>query len=115
MSFQGVIVIGTMYARIVDSHKLACLYADGKLQPGDVSRQESVIGTTFEASFTIDAPHRDRVLPRVTGAAHITAEATRFFDDTDPLRWAINHRGRASMCSLSAAATRGRSAYRRRC
>jgi 4-hydroxyproline epimerase len=75
------------------SAKLACLYADGKLQPGDVWRQESVIGTTFEASFTIDDRHRDRVLPRVTGTAHITAEATLFFDDTDPLRWGINHRG----------------------
>ena len=73
------------------SAKLACLYADGKLQPGEVWRQESVIGTVFEASFTIDERHRGRVLPHITGLAHITSEAVLIFDDADPLRWGIEH------------------------
>lgn len=71
------------------SAKLACLFADGKLQPGQVWRQESVIGTTFEASFTVDENRRDAVLPHITGAAYVTAEATLIFDDADPLRWGI--------------------------
>jgi len=71
------------------SAKLACLAADGKLQPGEVWRQESVIGTTFEASFTVDENRRDGVLPHITGAAYVTGEATLIFDDADPLCWGI--------------------------
>ncbi len=72
------------------SAKLACLFADGKLQPGEVWRQESVIGTLFEATFTVDENHRDRVLPHITGAAYVTNEATLIFDDADPLCWGLN-------------------------
>ncbi len=32
------------------SAKLACLAADGKLRPGEVWRQESILGSVFEAS-----------------------------------------------------------------
>ena len=74
------------------SAKLACLFADGKLQPGEVWRQESVIGTVFEASFTVDENRRDRVLPHITGSAYVTGEATLIFDDADPLRWGIDPR-----------------------
>jgi 4-hydroxyproline epimerase len=74
------------------SAKLACLYADGKLKPGEVWRQESVIGTVFEASFTIDERHHGQVLPHITGSAHVTSEAALIFDDADPLRWGINQR-----------------------
>ena len=74
------------------SAKLACLVADGKLQPGEVWRQESVIGTTFDASFTVDENRRDGVLPHITGAAYVTAEATLIFDDADPLCWGIGQR-----------------------
>ena len=72
------------------SAKLACLFADGKLQPGEVWRQESVIGTLFEASFTVDDKSRDRVLPHITGEAYVTGESTLIFDDADPLRWGID-------------------------
>ena len=71
------------------SAKLACLFADGKLQPGEVWRQESVIGTVFEASFSVDENDRDGVLPHITGAAYMTQEATLIFDDADPLCWGI--------------------------
>ena len=74
------------------SAKLACLAADGKLQPGEVWRQESVIGTVFEASFTLDENQRDGVLPHITGAAYVTNEATLIFDDADPLCWGIRQR-----------------------
>jgi 4-hydroxyproline epimerase len=71
------------------SAKLACLAAEGKLRPGELWRQESVIGTLFEASYTIDDGRRDRVLPHITGAAYVTGETTLVFDDADPLRWGI--------------------------
>lgn len=75
------------------SAKLACLFADEKLRPGAVWRQESVIGTVFEASFSVDQNRRDAVLPQITGAAYVTDEATLIFDDADPLCWGIGHRG----------------------
>ena len=51
-----------------------------------------MIGTTFEATFTIDENHRDGVLPHITGSAYITDEATLMFDDADPLCWGISQR-----------------------
>jgi 4-hydroxyproline epimerase len=74
------------------SAKLACLFADGKLQPGEVWRQESVIGTVFEGSFSIDEKRRDHVLPHITGSAYVTGETSLIFDDADPLRWGIDSR-----------------------
>lgn len=74
------------------SAKLACLYADGHLQPGELWRQESVIGTLFEASFSLDENPGDRVLPHITGSAYVTAQTTLVFDDQDPLCWGINAR-----------------------
>jgi 4-hydroxyproline epimerase len=71
------------------SAKLACLHADGKLKPGEVWRQESVIGTVFDASFTLDDRHRGQVLPHITGTAHVTSEAELIFDDDDALRWGV--------------------------
>jgi 4-hydroxyproline epimerase len=75
------------------SAKLACLYAKGELDPGATWRQESVIGTVFEAAFSVDETDRSRVLPRITGSAYVTAEATLVFDDADPLRWGIPSHG----------------------
>jgi 4-hydroxyproline epimerase len=63
------------------SAKLACLFADGKIKEGDVWRQESIIGSVFEGSVRRDG---DRVIPRVTGSAFVTAEATLVLDPDDP-------------------------------
>jgi 4-hydroxyproline epimerase len=71
------------------SAKLACLAADHELAPGEVWRQESILGTVFEAEFELDAGHPDRVIPLITGSAHVTAEATLILDDRDPLQWGI--------------------------
>ena len=79
------------------SAKLACLYADGQLQPGEMWRQESVIGTVFEASFSADDQHPDQVLPHITGTAYVCAEATLIFDDADPLRWGIERADRQAL------------------
>ena len=68
------------------SAKLACLFEDGKLKPGDVWRQESIIGSVFEGSIRIDS---DIMIPRITGSAYITAEATLILDPSDPFRLGI--------------------------
>lgn len=66
------------------SAKLACLAADGELAPGTVWRQESILGSVFEASY---APAADnRILPVITGSAYVTARGQLLFDPADPLR-----------------------------
>lgn len=74
------------------SAKLACLHASGALRAGEPWRQESVIGTAFDASFTVDETDTAQVLPRITGSAYVTAESTLIFDDADPLCWGIASR-----------------------
>ena len=68
------------------SAKLACLMADGTLAPGETWRQQSIVGSVFEARGEWD---NDRVIPHITGSAHINAEATLIFDPTDPFRMGI--------------------------
>src|SRR6202034_3569049 len=63
------------------SAKLACLVADGKLKPGEVWRQESIVGSIFEGSVEIVD---DQIYPSITGTAFITAEARLLFDPGDP-------------------------------
>lgn len=63
------------------SAKVACLFADGKLKEGDTWRQESIVGSVFEASVKVDA---GRVLPSITGSAFVTAEAMLILDEADP-------------------------------
>lgn len=77
------------------SAKLACLHADGKLEPGQVWRQESVLGSVFEARFEVDPKDPNRVRPWITGAAHVTGEATLLLDPRDPLCWGIRPPGAA--------------------
>ena len=69
------------------SAKLACLVADGKLKPGDVWRQESIIGSLFEGTVRIDAA--GRVFPRIRGAAFVNAESTIVIDPRDTYRFGI--------------------------
>jgi 4-hydroxyproline epimerase len=70
------------------SAKLACLFADGKLKPGDVYRQESITGSVFEGSVE-PTGEPGVVIPSITGTAYITAEATLIVDEDDPLREGI--------------------------
>ena len=68
------------------SAKLACLAADGKLQPGQVWRQASIIGSHFDASYQlVDG----KVIPTLRGRAHMSAEATLLIGKDDPFGWGI--------------------------
>jgi 4-hydroxyproline epimerase len=68
------------------SAKLACLYSDGVLRAGQVWRQESIIGSTFEAWIDVRA---GQLIPHVKGSAYVTAEATLIVDPRDPFRCGI--------------------------
>ena len=63
------------------SAKLACLAAAGKLQPGEIWRQESVIGSVFEGFYEIE---EGNIIPTITGRAWITAETVLCYDPADP-------------------------------
>jgi 4-hydroxyproline epimerase len=68
------------------SAKLACLYADGKLQPGQVWRQESIVGSVFEGSIEVQG---GETFPTIKGEAYVTAEATLILDPSDPFQKGI--------------------------
>jgi 4-hydroxyproline epimerase len=68
------------------SAKMACLLADGKLTPGEVWRQEGILGTVFEGRVRID---RESIIPSITGSSYVTAESTLIFDPGDPFRAGI--------------------------
>ncbi|HWE36713.1 MAG TPA: proline racemase family protein [Isosphaeraceae bacterium] len=68
------------------SAKVACLVADGKLREGQVWRQESIVGSVFEASArVVDG----RVYPRIRGSAYVNAMSTLILDPADPFRMGI--------------------------
>ncbi len=66
------------------SAKLACLAADGKLGPGAIWRQESILGSVFEASY--ERGEGDAIIPTITGRAYLTADANLLVDEGDPFR-----------------------------
>ena len=68
------------------SAKLACLAADGKLQPGQVWRQASVIGSEFEGSYEQAG---ERIIPTIRGRAFISAETSLIIEADDPFAWGI--------------------------
>lgn len=68
------------------SAKLACLAADGKLAPGEIWRQESIIGSVFEGEY---AATENGIIPTITGTAYVTAEGTLLLDPADPFQLGI--------------------------
>jgi 4-hydroxyproline epimerase len=68
------------------SAKLACLYADGNLEEGEVWRQEGIVGSIFEGTVRIE---NGKIIPIIRGSAYITAEATLLLDPHDPFREGI--------------------------
>lgn len=68
------------------SAKLACLAADGKLQPDEVWRQASVIGSEFSGYYRRNG---DRLIPFIRGQAYICADSRLLLDERDPFAWGI--------------------------
>ncbi len=69
------------------SAKLACLYADGELAPGQTWRQASILDTVFEG--TVVALENGTVIPRVTGRAWVNGECDLILNPGDPFRFGI--------------------------
>ena len=76
---------------------MACLAADGLLKPGQLWRQEGILGTVFEGSFEFENEQTGspsdaigpRIIPAITGSAYVTAEGTLIFDSADPFRLGV--------------------------
>lgn len=68
------------------SAKLACLAADGKLAEGALWRQESVLGTVFEARYRLE---HGLARPQIRGRAHVCADTTLLLETADPFCWGI--------------------------
>ncbi len=68
------------------SAKLACLAADGELAVGAEWVQESIVGSLFRAKYRKQG---DKIIPTITGSAHVMGEATLLLDPADPFAWGI--------------------------
>lgn len=68
------------------SAKLACLAADEKIAPGEVWRQESILGSVFEGRYE---SAENGIIPTITGKAFVTAESVLIFDPQDPFQFGI--------------------------
>jgi 4-hydroxyproline epimerase len=69
------------------SVKIACLAADNKLAPGQIWKQQSIVGGVFEASYMIE---NDQIIPTITGSAHVNADVRVLMDPNDPFRCGIS-------------------------
>ena len=63
------------------SAKMSCRLADGRFQPGQIWRQESILGSVFEGSVRLEG---EKIIPRITGSAFVIAEGKLLFDTSDP-------------------------------
>lgn len=63
------------------SAKIATLYEDGHIREGELWRQESVIGSTFDARVTLV---NNQIIPSITGRAFVTADSKLILDSRDP-------------------------------
>lgn len=66
------------------SAKVACLAADGRLSPGEEWVQESIIGSSFRASFRMG--ESGRIIPTICGRAFVCGEGTLIRHKEDPYR-----------------------------
>ena len=70
------------------SAKLACLFADGKLEEGEIYKQESIVGSVFAGSVRIAD---DKIFPSIKGTAFVISAATLILDESHPLCWGISY------------------------
>lgn len=71
------------------SAKLACLAADEKLAEGEIWIQESIIGSTFQASYRWLDRQKGYVVPKITGRAFVNADVQVIIDEQDPFAWGL--------------------------
>lgn len=66
------------------SAKLSCLAAEGKLSPGEEWLQESIIGSSFRASY--QPAGNGRVIPSIRGRAYVCGAGSLLRNPADPYR-----------------------------
>lgn len=79
------------------SAKLACLAADNKLAPGQLWRQQGVVGSVFTGSYQLanSAHYTDNhyseptIIPTICGHAYVCSETTLIVQEDDPFKWGI--------------------------
>jgi 4-hydroxyproline epimerase len=71
------------------SAKLACLHADGKLQPGQTWRQAGILDTVFEC--TLEKTPEGGIFPTIKGRAFVTGVSELIVHPDDPFRHGIHH------------------------
>ncbi len=64
------------------SAKMACLAADGKLEPGELWRQEGILGSVFVGSFAWGPG--GNIHPTIRGRAWVTGESVLLLNPEDP-------------------------------
>ncbi|GAA5484762.1 proline racemase family protein [Haloferula sargassicola] len=69
------------------SAKLACLATAGKLRPGEILRQASILDTVFRGRF--EPLPGGKILPRISGRAWVNGEGTYFLNPDDPFAHGI--------------------------
>lgn len=69
------------------SAKLACLAANGKLAPGAVWRQASILNQVFEGRY--ENLENEKILPHITGHAWVNSETILHFHEDDPFRFGL--------------------------
>ena len=68
------------------SAKIACLFADKKIEPGQIWRQAGILGTVFQAEIRLDG---EKVIPHITGSAFVNGESNIIIDPNDPFSHGI--------------------------
>lgn len=75
------------------SAKLACLAESGELAAGHIWVQESIVGSTFRASYErvpqSDGQPRHAIIPTITGRAFVNADLTVILNTDDPFALGI--------------------------
>ncbi len=68
------------------SAKMACLYAHGKLRPGEIWVQESITGSVFEGWLDLEG---EMLIPHIRASAHVVSRAELYFNPEDAFCWGI--------------------------
>ena len=79
------------------SAKLACLAADNKLAPGQLWRQQGVVGSVFTGSYQLaNSAHQTdnhysepTIIPTICGHAYVCSETALIVQEDDPFKWGI--------------------------
>jgi 4-hydroxyproline epimerase len=66
------------------------LAADKKLQPQTIWRQESYIGSSFDAEFQWLDESRGVIAPSITSRAFVNADLQVLCHEQDPFAWGIS-------------------------